>query len=33
MTAGAIAVGLVLSEAIMRILKIRKKIHLNSFHE
>ncbi len=33
MTAGAIAVGLVLAEAIMRIFKKRKKIHLNSFHK
>ena len=33
MTAGSIAVGLVLSEAILQILKIRKKIHLHGFHE
>ena len=33
MTAGAIAIGLVLSEAIMRILTKRKKIHLNGFHK
>ncbi|OCA88152.1 hypothetical protein A8F94_10080 [Bacillus sp. FJAT-27225] len=31
MTAGSIAVGLVLAEAIMIILKIRKKIHFNGF--
>ncbi|MCG7343832.1 threonine/serine exporter family protein [Sporosarcina sp. ACRSL] len=33
MTAGAIAVGLVLSEAIMQIIKIRKKFHLNGFRK
>ena len=33
MTAGSIAVGLVLSEAILQILKIRRKIHLHGFHE
>ncbi len=33
MTAGAIAVGLVLSEAMNQILKIKRKIHLPHFHE
>jgi uncharacterized membrane protein YjjB (DUF3815 family) len=33
MTAGAIAVGLVLSEVITQILKIRKKIHLHDYNE